>query len=79
MTSRFDFTKAQRTLLNTAVSLDIIDAVELGCLISEHGSDFDAIEEDILMCAWASHHSDDKHAAWCAIRDAHFAAERAAA
>jgi hypothetical protein len=81
MLSRFDFNKNQRDLLNLAVSLGIIDAVELGCMMAEHGADFTAITDEISEACWASRLEMDRAEARSAWIDAcdNFHAQRASA
>lgn len=79
--TRFDFDKITRDAFNAAVALDIIDAVELGCLMAEHGTDAAAIIEEITTAAFADFHDGEgrkRHASWCRIVDNRAAAYRAA-
>jgi len=81
MLTRFDFDKTTRDAFNAAVSLDIIDAVELGCLMAEHGADAGAIISEITHTAFLNFHSDvgrARHADWCEIVNARAAEMRAA-
>lgn len=52
MISRHDFTKGQRELLNYAVQIQLLDAVELGVLIANHGPDMEAIRKELDEFAW---------------------------
>lgn len=70
MIQRHDFSKASRDAFNAAVSLNVIDAVELGCLMVEHGSDAEAIMDEITECAFAQRHEGDKHGEWCRVTEA---------
>tara|TARA_S200002703_G_scaffold28809_1_gene24600 strand:+ start:159 stop:392 length:234 start_codon:yes stop_codon:yes gene_type:complete len=76
--SRFDFNKQTRDAFNKAVALNIIDAVDLGCMFVEFGADARAIMNEITECAWAQRHDGTTHADWCKINDAWHAARRAA-
>lgn len=69
--TRFDFDKQTRDAFNAAVEqLRIIDAVELGCLMVEHGTDAAAIMNEITEAAYADRHGNrSKHALWCSIND----------
>jgi hypothetical protein len=76
--NRFDYTETTRKAFNAAVALDIIDAVELGCMMNEHNGNVQAILQDITEAAYACIHTDkSKHSAWVAIYDAWFIAEGA--
>jgi hypothetical protein len=79
--TRHDFTKAQRDHLNLAVSLGIVDAVELGCMMAVLGADFRALSDDLSEAAFAGRHCPEgaeRHAKLSASLDALLAAERAA-
>jgi hypothetical protein len=54
--TRHSFTARERGMLNAAVALDIIDAVELGCMIAEHGADAQALFSEIGSAANANYH-----------------------
>ena len=57
--SRFDFTDAQREFLLYVVRRnDVIDAIDLGCIIANHGADFGAISDEILEAYFVNRHSD---------------------
>ena len=60
---RFDFTKPQRDLLNLCVSLDVVDAVELGCMMALHTTNFNALLDELTECAHASRHCTESSAA----------------
>lgn len=47
MLSRFDFTKEQRDLLNIAVSCGVVDAVELACMVTNHGNNMGPILDEL--------------------------------
>lgn len=79
--TRFDFDKITRDAFNAAVSLGIIDAVELGCLMAQHRTDAQAIIDEITEAAFCDHHSAEgfqRHSRWCDIIDSRAAAARAA-
>ncbi len=65
---RFDFTQEQREFLNKAVSLGVVDAVSRMCMSTEHGADFKALSDDLLMVAHLGRHCPDgqeRHSALC--------------
>jgi hypothetical protein len=75
--TRYDFDETTRRALNSAVSLNIIDAVELGCIMAAHGTDVAAILAEITEAGWADRHSPesaDARRAWCSILDGQAAA-----
>ncbi len=55
---RFEFNQDERDLLNLAVDLDILDGVELGILMMNHGPNFDPINEKIIQYGYAHRHVD---------------------
>tara|TARA_R110002020_G_scaffold33894_3_gene102854 strand:- start:802 stop:1080 length:279 start_codon:yes stop_codon:yes gene_type:complete len=62
--SRFDFTDAQQDfLLHVVRCNDVIDAIDLGCIIANHGANFEAIADEILEAYFVSRHWDhqDRH------------------
>ena len=72
--NRHHFTKETREAFNAAVSIDIIDAVELGCMMNEYQGNATEIMDSITEAAYACIHSDkSKHSKWCAIADEWFA------
>jgi len=76
--NRHDFTKAQRDLLNFAVRIDVVDAVELGCMLA-HGANFATLDNELTEAAFSDYHCAEgnaKHAVWCDARDAYYAATR---
>ena len=75
--SRFSFTKSQRGLLNFAVSIKVLDAVELGVLMENEGANFPAIEAEISTIAFCDR-GRGVHGAWVEARDAHYKAARSA-
>jgi hypothetical protein len=79
--TRFDFDKITRDAFNAAVSLGIIDAVELGCLMAQHGTDAEAIIKEITLAAYCCSHSAQgraRHSSWCDVIDTRAARLRAA-
>lgn len=54
--NRFSYSKPSRDLLNKAVALDILDAIELGCLMAELGTNVPSIVNEINEFVWASRH-----------------------
>ena len=56
--TRFDFTKPQRNFMLHATTHHILDAIELGVLIAQHGANFEAIADDIIEAAFLSRHHD---------------------
>jgi hypothetical protein len=57
--SRFDFTDAQQEFLLYVVRRnDVIDAIDLGCIIAKHGADFGAISDEILEAYFVNRHWD---------------------
>jgi hypothetical protein len=76
--NRFDYTEITRKAFNAAVALDIIDAVELGCMMNEHNGNVQSIMDDITAAAYTWIHTDkSKHSVWCGIYDAWFISKRA--
>lgn len=81
--NRHDFSNTDRQLFNTAVRLDITDAVGLGCLITEHGTNAAAILADLDECAGALQHETGERGRarriWFGAREAiaWFAADKA--
>jgi hypothetical protein len=78
---RHDFDKMTRDALNEAVALEILDAVELGCLMANHGDDARKLMREITEIAFTGIHDivgRKKHADWCGINDAWHAARAAA-
>lgn len=68
--TRFDFDKITRDALNAAVTLGIIDAVGLGCIMANHGADAQLIVDEITEAAFCDFHSADgreRHGEWCDI------------
>jgi hypothetical protein len=75
--NRHQFTKETRTAFNAAVSLDIIDAVELGCMMNEFNGNATEIMDAISEAAYTHIHGDkEKHSKWCAIADQWFATRK---
>ena len=52
MLTRFDFTKNERGLLNTAVSCGLVDAIEFACMVSNHGNNIHAIMDELSEACW---------------------------
>jgi hypothetical protein len=52
MLTRFDFTKNQRDLLNAAVSCGLVDAIELACMVTNHGNNMDALLDELSEVCW---------------------------
>lgn len=72
VTSRHDFTQTTRDLLNYAVRIEAVDAVELAVLVVEHGTDVDAILEEVTNSAFACrHHAGQRHTLWADALDAY--------
>jgi len=71
---RFDFSSQARDAMNAAVRIEIIDAVELACIVAGHGTAEGQIMSDILECAWAHRHEEyeggSRHGAFVAYYDA---------
>jgi hypothetical protein len=60
--SRFDFTDAQQEFLLYVVRRnDVIDAIDLGCIIAKHGADFGAISDEILEAYFVNRHWDHQN------------------
>ena len=75
--NRHQFTKETRNAFNAAVALDIIDAVELGCMMNEYKGNATEIMDAISEAAYACIHSDrSKHSNWCTIADEWFATKK---
>ena len=71
VTSRHDFRQPARDLLNYAVKINVIDAIELAVLVVEHGNDVATLRDVISLAAFASrHHAGDRHRLWCRANDA---------
>lgn len=88
MLNRFDLSNGFRELVNAAVRLNVIDAVEALCLgsifadvvgaeeMAEAEAEAEAAEH-IMQCAFANRHGrlgSDKHAELCRLNDARCAA-----
>jgi hypothetical protein len=68
---RFDFTKDQRDLLNLAVKINVVDAVELGCMMSNVGVNFDVLCGELTETAFTNIHSESRiHTEWVTAVDA---------
>tara|TARA_B100001175_G_scaffold314137_1_gene322935 strand:- start:552 stop:803 length:252 start_codon:yes stop_codon:yes gene_type:complete len=52
MLTRFDFTKNERDLLNTAVSCGLVDPVGLACIVASHANSMDAIISKLSEICW---------------------------
>jgi hypothetical protein len=90
MLDRFDLSDGLKNLVNAAVRLDVIDAVEVLCLGSAFANAAGAAEmqraEDlaadmVMACAFANRHGAlgrSKHAELCQLNDVRAAAARAA-
>ena len=77
--SRHDFSKDQRDLLNRAVEIGFIDAVELGVLMANLGSNFTEIQVELTEAAFSNSHCEPQlHKDWCVSLDAFLAKQRAA-
>ena len=77
-TTRHDYSKDERDLLNVAVKIGVIDAVELGILMIKHGVDTEIIRIEITEAAWSLVNAPGtRHADWCKANDA-FCAKRTA-
>jgi hypothetical protein len=75
--NRHQFTQQTRDAFNAAVALDIIDAVELGCMMNEFNGNAEDIINDITEAAYTHIHGDrSKHEKWCAIADQWFATRK---
>ncbi len=64
--TRFDIPESVKALINKAVEVDIIDAVEVYSLASEHGDNWMALVDDVVEMAFSHIHSTDgrkKHSA----------------
>ncbi len=73
--NRFDYTETTRKAFNAAVALDIIDSVELGCMMNEHNGNVQSILQDITEAAYACIHNEkSKESAWVAIYEVWFIA-----
>ena len=74
---RFDFMEDQRALLNKAVAIGFIDAVELACLVSEHRWEtFAKLRDALTQAAYSNVHCENgraKHSEWCKANDAYHA------
>ncbi len=75
--NRHQFTQHTREAFNAAVDLDIIDAVELGCMMNEFKGNAAEIMNAITEAAYTHIHGDkSKHSKWCAIADHWFATKK---
>ncbi len=78
--TRHDLTKTDRDLINLAVVLDLTDAVEVACDMTNAAGDVDDVIGHIFDAVAAFQHDSDKSAArrqWFAAYDARCAAQRA--
>lgn len=76
----YDFTDEQQEVLNKAVEIGVISAVEIGCKMAEYGPDFAHLEHDLLQTAWAHFHTDrEMHTKYCKVRDKYYIAMALAA
>ena len=67
---RHDYSYEARALLNHAVAIDLLDGVELGCVMLEHGGDLAKVLETLQGYAWALCHSDpETRRAWNKARE----------
>ena len=68
---RFDFTKAERDMLNLAVTLNVVDAVELGCMMANVGVNFDVLAGELTEVAFTNIHGERRiHTEWVKALDA---------
>ena len=69
---RFDFTQSERDMLNKAVRIGVVDAVELGCMMSNIGVNFDQLASELTETAYTNIHSERRiHTEWVTARDAY--------
>lgn len=60
--NRWDFTYAQQEfLLYVGRRNDVIDAIDLGCIIAKHGANFEAIADEILEAYFVDRHWDHQN------------------
>lgn len=69
--TRHDFTATDRDMMMAAITLGLLDAIGLACLVHEHGTDAKAILDEVSDYAEARRHYDGKTmSAWYALRNA---------
>lgn len=68
--TRFDISLVHRDMLNAAVRIGLVDAVEIGVLIHNHGTNIEAVLDELSEAAYARIHDDPKtRLAWIEIRE----------
>lgn len=73
MLDRFDYTQDQRSLLNKAVEIGFVDAVELGCMMANHGTNVHALFDGLTEAAFSNIHSERRlHTEWVQAFDAYY-------
>ena len=74
--NRFDFNRIDRAAINAAVSLEVVDAVSMACIVAEHGADIGAIKAELDEIAYISERSGTMTrpawARWVDVSDAHY-------
>ena len=74
--SRHDFTQAFHALVSAAIQHKVLDAVDLIALGASCGTDYHAMTDYIVSCAFNDRHTDNsKHQAICPLADAVYARE----
>lgn len=67
---RFDLPVLMQEFLNTAIKLRVLDAADVWALTLNHGSDFVAIRNEVMKCAYSWIHVDaQRHSEMCTIND----------
>ena len=56
LTTRHDFSKDVRDFFNLAVTLGVVDAVELMVMGAEHGTDWRTMGDELLTVAFSGTH-----------------------
>ena len=68
--TRHDFTATDRDMMAAAIGLGLLDAIDLACLVHEHGADAKAILDEVSDYAEARRHTDGQTmSVWCAMRN----------
>ncbi len=63
--SRHDFTKPERDMLNLAVTLNVVDAVELAVMVANIGVNFDVLCSELTDAAFTNIHTEPHiHTEW---------------